>query len=410
MVLPNNVTVDGDAAPPLHTEAFICVPANPAVVTVLEAIWKGSSRSQRLVDGWRENNGRLEFIHSGRRGGRIRVSFASFCGMEALKPLTADLALAVLAEFARHLKLDSGYDPCRHPIRVAKCHLNAYCSANTQGMGPLDKSSTLRKEMEKLLSLRIDVENYPFWDKPADRYMKQSVSWHDDRLIDAVEDTSDGGPCWLVRAGHWARYWLNPQSRLYMANLDFSLLRLDGYGERNVSAKMARRIGQRLLMYRPAARSSTVVELKVSRILTMIGELVAPDERSKQWAGRTRDRFEDALLSLQEAGIVASVQWPTDYGPGDPDRFRGWVAGWLDATVRIVFRGGANAAAAGVEKADYIDAYSRLRAVRIARGWTQEQLAADLGISAAYVSLIETGQRTPGEQLGQRLVEWLRRR
>lgn len=75
--------------------------------------------------------------------------------------------------------------------------------------------------MEKLLSLRFDVEDYPFWDKPDDRYTKQLVSWYDDRLIDAVEDSSGGRAGWLIRAGNWALHWLNPKSRLYMANIDF---------------------------------------------------------------------------------------------------------------------------------------------------------------------------------------------
>lgn len=158
------------------------------------------------------------------------------------------------------------------------------------------------------------------------------------------------------------------------------------------------------MMYRPTARSSEVIELKVSRILTMIGELVPSDERAKQWAGRTRERFEEALLTLQKAGILAAVQWPSGYGPGDPDRFRGEVSGWLNATVRIVFRSRDHAGerispcpplsianpaeqrAARVDGPGRVAIYQRLRAERIARGWTQEQLAADLRVSAAYIS------------------------
>ena len=155
------------------------------------------------------------------------------------------------------------------------------------------------------------------------------------------------------------------------------------------------------MMYRPTARSSEVIELKVSRILTMIGELVPSDERAKQWAGRTRERFEEALLSLQKLfwrrynGLRSTVReiliafgrgvgmaqrygvnGVSQRGPccrADPPMPTAFSCESLPSNGRREWTG------------PDVSRYQRLRAERIARGGTQEQFAADLRVSAAYI-------------------------
>ncbi len=57
--------------------------------------------------------------------------------------------------------------------------------------------------------------------------------------------------------------------------------------------------------------------------------------RGGHWAGRVRDRFDDAMQALVEAAVFATVDWPDGYGPGDADRSKGWATPWLAAKVVI---------------------------------------------------------------------------
>ena len=48
-----------------------------------------------------------------------------------------------------------------------------------------------------------------------------------------------------------------------------------------------------------------------------------------------------------------------------------------------------------------------VRAIRLAKGWTQEQLAFEAGVKRAYISEIESGKRNPSLDVVERLANAL---
>jgi ribosome-binding protein aMBF1 (putative translation factor) len=76
-------------------------------------------------------------------------------------------------------------------------------------------------------------------------------------------------------------------------------------------------------------------ERSVAKLLQQIGELPVPEARDRNWGMRTREALEAALTTLEEAGLVALVEWPDGFGPDDVNRVKGWVERWLAARVRI---------------------------------------------------------------------------
>ncbi len=184
------------------------------------------------------------------------------------------------------------------------------------------------------------------------------------------------------------------------------LLELD-HREVRGSALMAKKIGQRVVLMNEALRLSGPLALRIDRLLERIGELPLQEERSRNWAGRTRDRFDEALLALQEAGMFAEVSWPGGYGPGHPDRGRGWVDRWLAAKVVITlpqkapelpaeaghkvlpaYRRRPRAPKAQQTKSGPIDGVA-IRSARNDRYLSQKALARQLGISVPYLSQLE---------------------
>ena len=47
------------------------------------------------------------------------------------------------------------------------------------------------------------------------------------------------------------------------------------------------------------------------------------------------DRFDDALLILQDTGIFGRIEWPEEFRPGSFHRTKGWVDPWLSSKIRI---------------------------------------------------------------------------
>lgn len=164
---------------------------------------------------------------------------------------------------------------------------------------------------------------------------------------------------------------------------------------------------------------------RVDHILEDIGELPTPPHRTRHWAGRTRERFDAGLLVLQDVGVFGTLHWPDGYGPGAPDRSKGWVEGWLAARVEMGLSGtpalpalpAASTASRPLppparprtpRRAATVEGVT-IRQARQERGWSQEALAHALDISVPYLSQIETGKRVPSPKLTHKLHAWLRR-
>ncbi|MFQ5974601.1 MAG: helix-turn-helix domain-containing protein, partial [Alphaproteobacteria bacterium] len=114
------------------------------------------------------------------------------------------------------------------------------------------------------------------------------------------------------------------------------------------------------------------------------------------------------------------------FGPGDPDRNKGWVDRWLAGKVAITlpepppelspsqfrairrrrFSPKRMRRQAAKRPAETLDG-ARVRRTRVERSWSQATLARHLGVSASYLSQIETGKRHPSATVAAKLTAWV---
>jgi len=98
---------------------------------------------------------------------------------------------------------------------------------------------------------------------------------------------------------------------------------------------LAKKIGLSTTMLWGAARRRSVIERRICSLLESIGELPRDEHRTGHWAGRMCDRFDDALLILQDAGVLGQIEWPDEFRPGSFHRTKGWVDPWLSSKIRV---------------------------------------------------------------------------
>lgn len=423
------------------------VPNNPVTAAILAAIWRGGKRARMLSNGWSMNSsGDPVYVHNGNRGGRIIIypcrcpdaagpvatAEAQWELVEALNPFSADVALAVLAQMVEPSHGDQPKYPFLEPVLITPDTILAYAGFRRWGKERNELRNRVAQEMERLGALQFEVEKYPVWHPERGRWENKGVSWKGDRLFEVVklqrnQKRSLGGReqlevSWLVRAGRWAYWWLNAQGRVYMSRMPRVLLELDHRANRGPDL-MAKKLGQRVVLLGSALRADGPLELFVGRLLESVGELPVPEERARDWAGRIRERFDEATQKLQELGVFARVEWPNGHGPGDPDRSKGWVERWLDAKVRVYLpeatpelpkQNRAMAVPSHRQRSSpknteepRIDGAS-VRRTRMERGWSQDDLARYLGISTPYLSQIENEKRRPSPKLWARIHAWVR--
>lgn len=419
------------------------LPNNPLVAAGLKAIYSGGTRARNLTGGWHQNEGGgVNFVHRGHKGGQIRVypclepstdiepsmaTTALWEFVERLNPLTADVALALLAQMCEPSVGDQPKYPLCQPVIVTADSILRYKGFSRRGEEKKILLAGIHDAIRRLRQLRFSVDSFYALNPVSHRYQK--VSWSDDVLLDIVEietisQTLDGVEtqvevAWSVRAGHWAYWWLSPEARVYVGIMAKVLLEL---GHSGVAA-MAKKIGQRCLLLSHAVRSG-VLDLRIGTLLSEIGELPVAEARSPHWAGKTREFFDDAMtrLNAKVSGaegetIFESVEWPDGDGPDDADRVRGWPERWLSAHIVITMAGFAGPALS-VRNGGNSPRISRPRAkslgsaIRAARlkhhpFWSQKELASHLGISDFTLSHIETNKKTPDEELERRIVDWM---
>ncbi|MBM3488030.1 MAG: hypothetical protein FJX67_15585, partial [Alphaproteobacteria bacterium] len=160
-----------------------------------------------------------------------------------------------------------------------------------------------------------------------------------DRLFDVVTRAPVASGAsrrvgWLVRTGHWDYWWLNHDGRVWAGAFPVAALRLDGRATRGQAA-LAKRIAYHTLMLAWFVGSGGQVIRTIGRLLADVGALPQEGARGGHWAGRVRDRFDEALMTLCDIGVVGDARWIDGHGPGDPDRARGYVERWLAARVVI---------------------------------------------------------------------------
>jgi DNA-binding XRE family transcriptional regulator len=424
-------------APDAFKEGHGQLPNNPLVAAGVQAIWKGGAGARSKARAWTpDTDGAPSYRHNGNRGGSIVVYpgpsdrarslstvEALWSFVEGLSPFTADVALAVLAQMAEPTQGYKVQYPLLESIMVSADDILRYKGIQRRGTERRALLERIHEEMERLRRLQFDVESYPAFNHRTGKV--ENASWQGDRLFDIVrveryQESLSGEKeliqvAWSVRAGQWARWWLNARGRVYLTRMARVLLEMDHQGK-----ALAKKIGQRIVLLAGAIQE--LKDLRIEGLLEDVGELPVAAKRSKDWAGRTRDRFDEAMLALLEAGIFSRVEWPDGCGPQDPDRGRGWVHRWLNARVRIQLpedppelpsqprvlppprRSGRRPGGPSPEQR--IDG-SAVRQARIQKGLSQQALADQLGISVSYLSLVENGRRIPSRAFAVRLRAWL---
>jgi hypothetical protein len=252
------------------------------------------------------------------------------------------------------------------------------------------------------------------------------------------DDLSTGQPqeyirAWTVMLGQWANHFLSNSGVYWVSRLAQAVLHLD-HRENRPGDSLAKRI-MYLLFVVPAdiAHVNSSRKLIVGDLLQQIGELPAPEARGQNWAARTRKALELALETLEETGLVASVEWPDGFGPADTPRVTGWAARWLNARIWITgvearekmlaaptppmpkriappaqHGAGKNACLeAGHHRAvPVIDALAIWRKLESLH-WSQRTLAKHIGCSPAYLSCVMNGRRKASPEMAQRLRDFL---
>jgi DNA-binding transcriptional regulator YiaG len=212
---------------------------------------------------------------------------------------------------------------------------------------------------------------------------------------------------------------MNAQAKVWLGSMPHFLLKLD-HRKNRALAVLAKKVGINTILLWGAIRERRTLVRRIDRLLEDVGELPQPEARHCHWAGRTRDRFEDAMLLLQEAGIFGRVAWPEGSGPGDTDRNKGWLARWL-ATKITIYQNATQIADVAGEIVHRKSAKRRrkrspdgatlrgnlIRSLRTSRSLTQGQLAKELGVSPAYLSHIENEKRLLSQAVLQRLLLWI---
>jgi DNA-binding XRE family transcriptional regulator len=419
------------------------IPVNPVIKSCFEAIWAGGPRARQLVNGWTESEARRPvYIQRAGKKGRIVLypspatgpfaplpaTDALWAYVEKLNAFTADVALAVLAQLVEPGQGDRPKYPLLEPVRITANAILAYKGIQRYGAERRLLQEKIFEEMRNLQHLHFDAEKLPGYDPDSGRYNPQGGSWKGDRLFDIVEvenyqedlfgNRETIEVSWRVRAGQWARWFLNTRGRVWIGRMARVLLEMDNRG----AALLAKKIGQRIALLEGAARCN-LLELRIDTLLASIGELPTPEARDKNWAGRTRDRFDTALQSLVDHGIFTEVLWPEGYGPDDPDRSKGWPERWLAAKVQIrlpedppvILDPPKARALAELPKlkpnpaleAQRIDGQA-LQRLRKAANLTQAALAQKLGITREHLSRIEAQKLLPSRKLAARLRAWMK--
>lgn len=423
------------------------VPINPAINAGLCAIRKGGQKAPTLTAGWRENNGQVVYGHRIKKGGQVLFYFspAQASGpipttdtlwkfVESLSPFTSDVVLAVLAQLCEPGGGDRPKAPLLETIKITADTILQYKGSHRRGEDKQELRSRVHDEMERLRALRFDVRRVGGHNPDTGKYDPTGITWEGDSLFDIVkveryQETLFKGrdvieTSWSVRAGHWAKWWLNSDARrIWVGRMARAILELD-HRQQRPAHQLAKNISQVLIFTGPNSKMEPIVR-RIDRLLEDAGELPVPAKRNSNWAGRTRERFDNALLVLKDVGIIMSVTWENDkHGPGDPDRSKGWVTAWLNTKIEITLpelapalparptaaiAGPANKPRRRTKRAGKAQPLTGvdLRQTRTTRGWRQAVLANHLGISTPYLSQIETGKRAPSAALANKISDWL---
>jgi DNA-binding XRE family transcriptional regulator len=420
------------------------IPNNPLIAAAIASLFKGGSNARDLMGGWvPDAEGRLTYRHLGKRGGQIVIYpdtaaviarqngsgiDKQWAFVEGFSPLTVDVLLAILAQVCEPSLGNKPKFPLLAPVPITASAILRYKDLRRWGSEGRQLRQRVDEEILRLQGLRFDVHQFPAWDPDMNRWNAKGVSVIGDRLFDIVDSQTyqRGGETrsrseivWLTRIGHWSQWWMNAQAKVWMGAIPRRILEFDHRRNRG-SSLLAKKISLNTMVLWGAVRSRGSMERRIDHLLEDIGELPNLDARDSHWGGRVRDRFDEAILQLQEDGIFGHVEWPQGHEPGGADRVKGWVEAWLASKIVLTRPGvfGDNTVALRRTKKRRVARQSKepaelrrgsvIRSMRMGRNITQSRFAGELGISAAYLSQIENEKRAVSKVLLGRIAEWAR--
>lgn len=422
------------------------IPNNPLVAAAFAALFKGGHNARDLTGGWMPDaQGRLTYRHLGKRGGQIVIYpdpaaviarqngsgiESQWAFVEDFSPLTVDVLLAILAQICEPGQGNKSKFPLLAPVPITAGAIMRYKGLRRWGSEGAELRQRIDEEILRLQGLRFDVHQFPAWDPGLNRWNAKGVSVVGDRLFDIVDSRTyqTGGKTrarseivWLTRVGHWSQWWMNAQAKVWLGAVPQRILEFDHRRNRG-SSLLAKKIGLNTMVLWGAVRSRGSMDRRIAHLLEDIGELPVLDARDSHWAGRVRDRFDEALLQLHEDGLFGKVEWPAGHEPGETDRVKGWVDAWLASKIVLTRPGifGENALALRRKKRRRaarngqggepmeLRRGSVIRSMRQDRNISQTRMADELGISAAYLSQIENEKRTISKAMLNRVAEWAR--
>lgn len=347
---------DNKRIPSAFLDGAARIPSNPAVTTALASILNGGPCAKQLMGGWFAAEGGFPaYARRGRQRGHVTVRIGPPPGeeesppdpadqwkaVEGMSALTLDTALIVLAQLCDPRFGDKTFHPDRQPVGISAESVIAYKGYRRWGREREAFRSRIAEEISRLSRLRIDVNEFPGWDPEVGRWNPRGVSISGDRLFEVVtigiRKAWDPAlsQVWPIRLGGWTRWWMNPQGKVWSTKLPAVLIELDHRPNRAAQV-LAKKIGLNSILLLATARGRPSIVRRIDRLLEDVGNLPCFECRHDHWAGRIRDRFEESMMLLVEAGLISGVNWPENALPGDFNRQKGWVDHWLAEKIEIV--------------------------------------------------------------------------
>jgi len=434
------------------------VPNNPVIAAGLRAIFKGGPKARTLLGGWSQIGRRVlyrQFHRSGRGEIRYYPEFPTsgqnsvesaetlWDFVEQINPFTADVALAILAQLCDPSAGNRPKFPLRQSVLINSDAILRYKGIQKYGKDRRVMEKRIHDEMERLRTLHFDLQRYPVpWNKKGFKYQGDrlfdivKVETYQLQIFDKEEIIETA---WSVRAGQWAEHFFNTeQERVWTSRMAKAPIEMDHRNQRK-TAQVAKKIGYLLLTVPGGtAHLNHPVMRRIDRILEEIGELPAPEHRTKDWAGRMRDTLMKAWETLLDAGLIKNLKFPDGFGFGDTDRTKGWVADWLCSKVVILTPeavpephrspSGTNVKAPQAQLGKYRRRMTRqirkkpanlqlqvgtpafrkrIRNACQERYITQKSLARILSVAPSTLSNILRGHDLPSLELAEKLHKWL---
>lgn len=311
----------------------------------MQALFAGGPNANQSESGWRRHKSGAPYYDfwSG-SGGRIRVWIeapdhdTAWRDVASYGALTADVAVTLLACLASDSLRASTCAPRRESVWLGGSAVLYAKNYKRFGAERLEFVQVIDAAIERVLNLRFDILNYPGFDPVSRTWKRDGVTRYGVALFEidqdhtpAANDNCTGAA--PLRFGVWADHWLHAAGPMWVSPMPEELIRLDHRNSRGADV-LAKKFGILMSLSWGATRDEKRQVHDVRSLLRRIGELRRPGAHDAHYGGRLADRFEEALLRLQETSVFeASIRSETAQAARREGRR--WFDDWLDAKVSV---------------------------------------------------------------------------